>query len=241
MVTRADDSADNINYKQGKQDKVRLAVYDFDGTCITGNSPVLLVRYLVANRMISAPTTLRIIAWGLRYKYRLPQNESLVRGLVFRPFCGKPAKEVDSYLRNFYDEVVSKRWRSAADESMKAHAAEGCVVMVVSATWEAIAKRAQEFHPFSELVATNMVIDANGCYTCRVNGLPIEGEEKLRAIKTFADEKYGEGCWELAYAYGDHHSDTVLLQAAKQGFAVTPDKPLARTAKKHNWPILDWV
>lgn len=229
-----------LQQESGRTEKVRLAVYDFDGTCITGNSPVLLVNYLMRKRLISLPLGLRIGIWGLRYKYRLPQNESLVRGLVFRPFCGKPAPEVDAFLRTFYDEVVAQRWRSQADVSMKKHIDEGCVVMVVSASWTAIVERARESHPFQYSVATQMVIDAQGNYTCRVDGLPVEGEEKLRAIKRFADKEFGEEGWELAYAYGDHHSDSALLSAATTAFAVTPDAPLKRAARAQGWEILDW-
>ena len=47
--------------------KVRLAVFDFDGTSIDGNSPVMLVSHLARRRMIGKRITLRIALWGLRY------------------------------------------------------------------------------------------------------------------------------------------------------------------------------
>lgn len=234
------DSAAGQPVTTQEREKVQLAVYDFDGTCISGNSPVLLVLYLVRNKLLPVKTGLRIAFWGVRYKYKLPQNESLVRGLVFKAFCGKPASEVDDYLRLFYDEVVSRRWREAAGCSMRERSAEGCVTMVVSATWDAIATRAQEEHHFDQVVATKMVVDSQGNYTCRVDGLPIEGLEKMRAIERFANEAYGEGNWELAHAYGDHHSDIPLLAAARVAHAVTPDKPLGRKARAQGWEILEW-
>lgn len=220
--------------------KVRLAVYDFDGTCITGNSPVLLVLHLMRDGLLSFKQGLDIGLWALRYKFRLPQNESSVRRKVFRPFEGKPAADVDEYLRLFYDEIVSGRWRHGAIESMKARAAEGCYVMVVSASWQAIIDRACESKPFARGFATKMIADRNGCYTRQVDGLPVEGEEKLRVIERFANAEFGVDNWELSYAYGDHHSDAPLLAAAKQAFAVTPDKPLRRYARANNWSILEW-
>ena len=45
---------------------------------------------------------------------------------------------------------------------------------------------------------------------------------------------------ELAYAYGDHHSDEPLLAAAKWPFAVTPNTGMTKIAKRNHWPILDW-
>ncbi|WP_303202633.1 HAD family hydrolase [Raoultibacter timonensis] len=219
---------------------VELAVFDFDGTSISGNSPVMLVRYLMQHDMLENTVVLRILLWAAAYKLRLPQNESWVRGLVFRAFLGMPHEQADAFMRKFYDEKVDRRFRRQADETMAAHAAAGHDVVIVSATFEPIILRAMEFHRFDHQVSTRMRIDGGGCYTCEVEGLPIEGEEKVAAIRRYADERYGRDNWELGYAYGDHHSDRALLSAAKRAFAVTPDKPLARTARRKGWEILDW-
>lgn len=219
---------------------VELAVFDFDGTSISGNSPVMLVRYLMQHDMLENTVVLRILLWAAAYKLRLPQNESWVRGLVFRAFLGMPHEQADAFMRTFYDEKVDRRFRKQADEAMAAHARAGHDVVIVSATFEPIILRAREFHRFAHQVSTRMRIDDAGRYTCEVEGLPIEGEEKVAAIGRYADERYGRGNWELGYAYGDHHSDRALLSAAKHAFAVTPDKPLARTARRKGWEILDW-
>lgn len=218
----------------------RLAVFDFDGTSIEGNSPVLLVQHLMERGMLRKRVIFRILLWAAAYKLRLPQNESWVRGLVFRAFLGMPHEQADAFMRKFYDEKVDRRFRRQADETMAAHAAAGHDVVIVSATFEPIILRAMEFHRFDHQVSTRMRIDGGGCYTCEVEGLPIEGEEKVAAIRRYADERYGRDNWELGYAYGDHHSDRALLSAAKRAFAVTPDKPLARTARRKGWEILDW-
>lgn len=220
--------------------KVRLAVFDFDGTSISGNSPVLLVRSLMKRKMLGKRVIAKIISWALAYKFRLPQNEMWVRGLVFSAFEGAPKEEVDRFLRDFYDECIEPRFRIDAEAAMFAHEAEGHVVLVISATFEPIIERAMEFHPFHHQVSTRMMVDEAGRYTRRVEGKPIEGIEKLCAVKEYADSEYGEGAWELAYAYGDHHSDIPLLEAATHPYAVTPDNPLERTARRRGWEILDW-
>lgn len=219
---------------------VQLAVFDFDGTSISGNSPVMLVRYLMQHDMLENSVVLRILLWAAAYKLRLPQNESWVRGLVFRAFLGMRREDADAFMRTFYDEKVDRRFRKQADETMAAHAAAGHDVVIVSATFEPIILRAMELHRFSHQVSTRMRVDEAGCYTCEVEGLPVEGEEKIAAIRRYADERYGEGNWELGYAYGDHHSDCALLSSAKHAYAVTPDKPLARAARRKGWEILDW-
>lgn len=219
---------------------VQLAVFDFDGTSINGNSPVMLVRYLVRRRMLKNTVVIRILLWAAAYKLRLPQNESWVRGLVFRAFLGMPKEQADEIMKTFYDEVVEAQYRKQADEVMRAHAEAGHEVVIVSATFEPIIVRAMERHCFDLQISTRMRVDAEGRYTCEVEGMPVEGTEKLNTIRRFADERYGVGKWELGYAYGDHHSDRTLLATARHAYAVTPDKPLARTAKCEGWEILDW-
>ncbi len=220
----------------------KIAAFDFDGTSIRGNSPVLLVRYLLRDKLLGKRVTAKIASWGIAYKLRLPQNEAWVRGLVFTAFEGMAKDEVDAYLRDFYDNVIADqgRFRPQADAAMRNLHARGVEVLVVSATFEPIIERAQELHPFDGFIATKMEVDEEGRYTTRVDGACIEGQEKVNAIRAYADERYGEGNWELVAAFGDHHSDAPLLSAAREGFAVCPDNPLEREARRQGWAILDW-
>lgn len=228
------------NAGSSADEPVRVAVFDFDGTTLSGNSPVMLVRYLVSKGMLSKSVVARIIAWGLAYKTRLPQNESWVRGLVFSAFHGRPVSWVNEFLWSFYGTHVAPRMRAQAVQAMRDHLDAGHVVVCVSATFEPIIAAAMVENPIQYAIATRMRVDACGCYTSQVEGLPVEGKEKLVALTSFADERFGAGRWELGWAYGDHHSDRALLAAAKHAFAVTPDRPLSRTAREQGYEVLDW-
>lgn len=225
---------------RAEEGKARLAVFDFDGTSIQGNSPVLLVWHLVRLRMLAPSVVLRILLWAAAYKCRLPQNEAWVRGLVFRAFEGRPSQEVDGFLRAFCDEQISPRFREQAEAAMRAHREAGAYVVVVSATFEPIAVRAMEGRPFDHVIATRMHVAEDGTYTARVEGQPVEGPAKVTAVRDFADARFGEGNWEVAFAYGDHHSDGHILKEAKAAYAVDPDRALLRMARRHGWHVLDW-
>ena len=226
--------------ESSREGSARLAVFDFDGTSIAGNSPVLLVQHLMRRKMLKKRVIFRILLWAAAYKLRLPQNESWVRGLVFTAFEGHPVAEVDKFLADFYDERISMLFRPEADQAMRTHAEAGDIVVVISATFEPIILRAMEHHPFAFQISTRMRKAPDGTYTREVEGLPGEGEEKIAAVQRFGDERYGAGNWELAYAYGDHHSDRAVLAAAVHPRAVNPDRPLARTAREESWEVLDW-
>lgn len=54
-----------------------IAVFDFDGTCISGNSPVLLVRYLLKKGQVRTSVLLRILTWGIAYKLASPAKRGM--------------------------------------------------------------------------------------------------------------------------------------------------------------------
>ena len=222
--------------------KHAIAAFDFDGTSIQGNSPVLLVRYLWNDDRLKKRVVTKVGLWGLAYTLHLPQSEEWVRGQVFTAFEGEPQEKVDFYLRDFYDKVIAgqKRFRPKARAAMRALRDAGLEVAVVSATFGPIVRRAQEFEPIDVSLCTEMATDAAGNYTRQVEGECIEGDAKVRAITKWANEKYGEGNWELSCAFGDHHSDIPMLSRAAEGFAISSDATLSRAARENGWHELDW-
>ncbi len=219
---------------------VHVAVFDFDGTCIRGNSPVVLVRYLAFRGLIGLRPVLRLINWGFRYKFHFSQEEAFARQQVFTAFRGKPKAEVDAFLRRFCEERILCRMRPDARAAMLAHAEAGHAVLCVSATFEPILARVVESEPIQYFVSTRMHVDEAGNYTNQVEGLPIEGAEKVNALARLADSAFGEGNWILDWAYADHYSDYDLLSQANHPHAVCPKPTLKRIAKKEGWPILNW-
>lgn len=170
----------------------------------------------------------------------LPQNEASVRGLVFSAFEGWPVRRVDDFLATFYDEHIAPLFRIQADAAMQAHRDAGDVVVMVSATFEPIVLRAMQYHSFDYQISTRMRVAADDTYTDKVEGLPVEGKEKLAAVQRFADAHFGSDNWEITTAYGDHHSDAAILSAARHACVVSPDRPLARMAKIQGWEVLTW-
>ena len=96
-------------------------------------------------------------------------------------------------------------------------------VVRVSATFEPIIAAAMERRPIQYAIATRMRVDFQGNYTDEAGrGEPIEGPEKVVVLRRLCDELFGADGWELAWAYGDHHSDRATLAAAKSAYAVAP-------------------
>lgn len=224
----------------GPDGKVKVAAFDFDGTCLSGSSPKKLVGTLSKMYLLSIYKLFRIGLWGLAYKLNIPADEKAVRERVFSAFKGVPALQVNTFLCEMYQERIDKVFRPEADAAMIAHLEEGHAVVLISASFEPIVASAMLTHPIPIAMASRMKVDDSGRYTGEIEGLPTEGTDKVVVLKQFLDDYYGEGKWELDWAYSDHYSDVPLLDSAKHPCAVTPGSKLKRYAQAKGWEILDW-
>lgn len=218
----------------------KIAVFDFDGTVISGQSGLLFSAYLLRRHLSSVSRTLKLMWWGVRYKLHLPQKQEEARELVVGALTQYSIEFANAVMHDFHREVVEGMYRPQALEEVRRRQAEGCCVLLVSATFEPIAELAAKKLGVDAFLATKMQVGADGHYTSKVDGPVIEGAQKLVSATEWCNQHYGKGNWELAYAYGDHYSDATLLSAAQTPCAVCPGPTLTRLASKRGWTILNW-
>lgn len=226
--------------RTGRADVVRIAAFDFDGTLISCQSGLRLAVYLARRGAVSPRRAAALVWWGVRYKLRLPYREEEARELVLGAVSDSPAAVVDRLMVSFHDEELVARYRRAGVAEVRRREREGCACVLVSATFRGIARRAASFLGMEGFLATEVELGPDGCYTGRVVGDVMQGESKRAAVATWADERFGKGGWELAYAYGDHYTDAPLLAAAACPFAVCPGSSLRSAARRQGWTVLDW-
>lgn len=223
-----------------RAEKVRIAVFDYDGTSIDGQSGLLFSLYLWHHGLISVPRAIALGWWGLRYKLHLPQRQGEARELVIGALDELRSQDVDKIMHEFHQEVLVPRYRPEALAEVRRRHDEGCVTLLVSATFEPIAADAARSLGTDAYIATDMQQDESGHYTGQVEGAVIQGHQKVAAVVAWANEHYGAGNWTIAYAYGDHHTDGELLGFAEKAYAVCPGNTLRAKAHKMGWEILDW-
>ena len=218
----------------------KVAVFDFDGTSIDGQSGSLFTRYLFSHGMMSPARLARLAWWGIRYKLHLPFRQDEAREVVFGALRGRTSEDVDALMTRFHDEVLAPLYRPQALAEVARCHERGLLVLLVSATFAPIARLAARRIGADGFVATEMERDASGAYTGRVDGPVVAGDEKCHAVTAWCNAHLGPGAWRLERAYADHHTDADLLEIADSAYAVCPGKTLAISARKHGWPVLDW-
>lgn len=220
--------------------KTPIAVFDYDGTIIDGQSGSLFGTYLLSHGLISIRTGLRLVWWGARYKLHLPYRQDEARELIFHDLARLERSETLRIMCDFHDEVLKPLYRADAMAEVRRRHDEGLVTLLVSATFYEIAHVAAAYLGMDGVAATHMELDANDHFTGRVEGEVVAGPGKVHATHAWADENLGAGTWRIACAYGDHFTDEPLLEQADEPFAVCPGATLAHMAKRRKWPVLDW-
>lgn len=229
-----------VELARGGGGPVQVAVFDFDGTCIGTSSSRRLVTNLWRRSLISNYKALRAAFWGFAYKLNLPRDEQAVRRRVFSAFKGRSAPATNRYMASLYEDEMEPRFLADADAELAAHVEEGHVVVIASATFEPMLAAAMLRHPMQFSISTRMEVDASGCYTDRTVGMPANGSDKVVVLREFLNGMFGDGGWEIGFAYGDHFSDIPFLEQATHPCAVNPDQRLRRYAESKGWDIREW-
>ena len=124
----------NLADEYSEQNRARLAVFDFDGTLISGQSGFLLFRYLLSRGFLTATQASRLSWWGIRYATHLPKRQEEPREIIFSALAGRTPEEVGRIMDDFYETVLKERYRALGKAEVERRRREGCVTLLVSAT-----------------------------------------------------------------------------------------------------------
>lgn len=216
-----------------------LVLFDFDGTVYNGQSPVMLVIEMFRRGLLNTREALRIGAWGVRYKIGLPHDESEVRQLIFSAFRNHSAEECDEFMRTLYHDKIRQDLREDAVARIRAHKELGDTVVFISASFAPILEGVLEDTGADDAETTMMEV-VDGRYTGEIIGRPVEGEEKVRRIRSAAARLFGEEPYQITYAYADHYTDIPMMSLAAHPVATTPSTRLRNYAEGHGWEVVDW-
>jgi HAD superfamily hydrolase (TIGR01490 family) len=190
-----------------------VAVFDFDGTLIAGDSFCRFVtwhrnRLKVAIDLFIAAPLLAL------YVLRLVGNERHKMALFSRRYAGMRIEDFEALGRSFALEQLPAMVRKQGLERLRAHKNEGHRVVIVSASLETWIKPWAEAHYVDVVLASKPEVSM-GRLTGRLAGANCFGAEKIRRL--FCALPKDRSSYEI-YAYGDSRGDFDLLAAADHAF-----------------------
>lgn len=196
-----------------------VAVFDFDGTIIHGDSVVDMLKKGFKLGKVSLPAFLKAAAAGVLYHAGL--IDAIVSKRCAHAFLARmDAQEREQFLRDFA-RSLAERARPEALRQLRAHKDAGEYVILCSASGEC----------YMQYVAPLLQADALLCTPCDASGLPCgtncRGEEKVRRVHAHLKERGMEGAC-LTAGYGDTAGDAPILRKCRNPVLVRPKRKLKK-------------
>ncbi len=199
--------------------------FDLDKTLITKNSYEIVLNVLRRRRVIS-------FRKFLYYRFFLLMRRNIDKKMktLAKLFQGVDMNRLDKVMKAFIFTEFDQIKNLTAVAELEKHNTRDKKIVLVTTSFEPIAKYAARYFHIHDYVATKLEIK-NGKYTGKILGKINYKEEKVNRLR---DYDFND-----SFAYSDHNSDIPLLKKATYRYAVNPNKRLRRYAKNHGWFLLD--
>lgn len=196
-----------------------MAAFDLDGTLTNGGSVFAWLRYLGGARAtyaaavsLSGPLVEGAVRSGTT------ADEAKQR-LFRRLLAGRDLDEVTAASRVFARSHLERHGRPRILARLNEHLALGHDVVVVSASPELYAHVVALDLGARRALATRLAVDGRGALTGDYDGPNCRGEEKLRRLSEWIDERHFDVAPAI-YAYGNSRGDRRLLTFATHPYDV---------------------
>lgn len=200
-------------------DRPVVAAFDLDGTLTEGGSVGRWLRAIGGSRRFYGSGLSLAVPLGIGAVMSGSAADSAKESLFRKILAGQSFDEVSARSREFALAHLHDELRPHIKERLDWHKASGHHIVVVSASPELyVSVIAQELGAHGA-VGTRLAVDPLGRLTGGYLGRNCRGEEKIRRLREWIDERGFEHT-PVIYAYGNSRGDLRILSAADHPFDV---------------------
>jgi len=221
----------------------KIALFDLDGTLITGHLWLGMVKHHLKTKKNLLPTFWYLIShmglmpfWKLHListeKYYQSWAEDLpktIKGIEM-----DKTKEIFNWLS---DEYLLPTLKNKVFERLKKHQKEGFLTILTSGSIQNLLNTIASRLNIDFAVGTELEI-VKDKFSGRIIPPTCFGEGKVEKVKKFLAEKKLNINFKESFAYSDSFFDLPLLKMVGNPVVVEPDKKLLEIAKNKGWQII---
>lgn len=213
--------------------RMRLVLFDLDGTLVTAASERRFAWFLFRRRRIGPRQWLAYVWFTLRWAPHFgrdvgKKNKAYLSGLEH--------ETVAALAREFVASDLSTRLYTPCVLRLRRHQQAGDRIVLLSGTLDVIAQPLAAHLAIERVVATTCSRRGDRFTAAPPEQHPFGQEKRLLAERLCREYLTG---LEDTVAYADSAHDLPLLEAVGRPVAVRPDPGLARVARDRGWEIID--
>ena len=226
------------------QNKVVLAVFDFDGTLTSGHLWMGIARHHWKNNVKRLPLIGYIVSHLpllplVKMRLFSPENnrarwgEDLVG--LFKGFDSAKTEKTFRWVMNAYFWPLM---RQDVIQRLNHHREQGHTIVLLSGMFvDFLGIMGQRLHA-DYVIGTKMEIK-DGCYTGRIVKPLCFGINKVKCLQDWVDKEQLRVDWSASSALADSYYDLPVLEIFGYPVATYPDQRLRALAKQRRWEILE--
>lgn len=183
-----------------------VAVFDFDGTLVPGDSLLPFLAHLVGG-----PTLARAMGRrgpAIAGAYRRDGRNGAKAAVLAATVTGVPAAAAEAAGERFALRLLD-RVRPEMARAVAAHRAQGHRLVLLSASLCVYLEPFAAATGFTDVLATRLAVRPDGTLSGALEGANVRGPEKARRLRELLGDAPAE-----VWAYGDSAGDTELLGMA---------------------------
>ena len=201
---------------------VKLALFDFDGTLIKGDSIVPYIR--LAKRLKALPPArfwgivLRAPLWAMKII-----SDSAYKSCALGFYAALSPERQLALDKVFVDEYLLPRIFNQGKAALEAKKQEGYHVIFLSASTENYMQHVAKALQVDGLICTKLDAQARVTENCK-------GETKVHRLQKYLKENELDVDWDASCAFGDSKSDLPVLHLVGSPIIVNGKKKLIKAA-----------
>ena len=186
-----------------------VAVFDFDGTIISGDSFLPFMRYVVGDWEYYLGMFF-LLPWLGGYAFGVIDNRKIKEKVIGRFLKGKSILDIRALGKSYVDSFLHTKEKPNMMAKIDEHLKECHVLLLASASLLVYLEPWAEINQFDGVCGAKLEVNLEGLITGRICGNNGFGQEKLDAVTEWLAERNPE----KTYAYGDSQGDKELLDWA---------------------------
>jgi HAD superfamily hydrolase (TIGR01490 family) len=219
--------------------KKKIALFDLDHTLIPFDSDYAWNEFTIALGWRDGEAFRRANdAFFAQYRDGTLNIHDYVR-FATQAIRDKGATESIAAHASFMQAVVLKGIHKPALDLVQGHQQAGDTVVVVTATNEFVTRPIAHAFGVHELIAIELVRDAQGEFTGDIAGTPSFRDGKVARVQAWLAARNLDWQDVETTFYSDSMNDLPLLDKATHPVATNPDERLRQLATERGWRILD--